>query len=128
MEKEKDVILNDEGEPIISKKIQKELDEKEAFDKAQQSLQKQMDDRANGKDLNEKADEGYKRVPAKVYGTHRDLGKRPLVVPILLGALLLVVLAIVAISLIAREPMPAPYKVETQTIGLNNVPFASHNT
>lgn len=125
MEKEKDVILNNEGNPIISKKIQKELDEKEAFDKAQQSLQKQMDDRANGKDLNEKADEEYKRQPAKVYGTHRDLGKRPLLVPILSGIVLLVVLAIVAISLISKEPMPAPYKVETQTIGFINIPSFS---
>lgn len=106
---EKDERLRDnEGNLVISDKIQKELDEIEAFDKAQQSLQKQMDDRSNGGDLNERADRTYKRVPPRYFGTHRDLGRRPLFVPILLGILILLVLIVIAFSLLARQPVPIP--------------------
>ena len=118
MGKEKDIIRDSDGNPIISDKIQKELDEKDAFDKAQQNLQKQMDERANGKSLNEKADESYKREPPKIYGIHRDLGRRPLLIPILFGTLLLVALAIIAISLISKEPMPVSYQLDTETAGI----------
>ena len=50
----------------------KELDD---FNKARESLQRQMDERANGADLNQHSDPDYKGRDA-FFGTHRDLGQR----------------------------------------------------
>lgn len=108
MGKKDEVILGDDGKPIISDKIQKELEEIEKFDKAQQNLQKQMDERANGKSLKQGADKNYVRQPPKIYGTHRDLGLRPLAVPILAGLILVAFFLYLAFGIITKKPMLIP--------------------
>lgn len=86
--------LEEDPNPI-SDRIQYDLDHREIndFEKARDKLQELMDNRNNGASYGDHADKKYKRVPPKVLGYHRNLGKRPfwfyfLVYVVIIGCIL----------------------------------------